>query len=86
MEFSRQEDCGGLPFPSPGDLPNPGIELESPVSPALTGGFFTTRTTWEALPSLLSQKLRGDHSTICSLTSPLLMLVTFETLHYVVLL
>ena len=32
MEFSRQENWSGLPFPSPGDLPNPGIE---PVSPAL---------------------------------------------------
>ena len=39
MDFSRQEDCGGLPFPPPGDLPNPGIE---PESPALAGGFFTT--------------------------------------------
>ena len=32
MEFSRQEYWSGLPFPSPGDLPNPGIE---PGSPAL---------------------------------------------------
>ena len=32
MEFSRQEHWSGLPFPSPGDLPNPGIE---PGSPAL---------------------------------------------------
>ena len=32
MEFSRQEYCSGLPFPSPGDLHNPGIE---PGSPAL---------------------------------------------------
>ena len=32
MGFSRQEYWSGLPFPSPGDLPNPGIE---PVSPAL---------------------------------------------------
>ena len=31
----------GLPFPSPGHLPNPGIKLESPMPPALTGGFFT---------------------------------------------
>ena len=30
MEFSRQEYWSGLPFPSPGDLPNPGIEPESP--------------------------------------------------------
>ena len=32
MEFSRQEYWSGMPFPSPGDLPNPGIE---PGSPAL---------------------------------------------------
>ena len=37
--FSRQEYWSGLPFPPPGDLPNPGIE---PMSPALAGGFFTT--------------------------------------------
>ena len=39
MEFSRQEYWSGLPFPFPGDLPNPEIE---PVSPALAGRFFTT--------------------------------------------
>ena len=47
--FSRQEYWGGLPFPSPGDLPNPGIEPMSLMSPELAGGFFTTSTTWEAL-------------------------------------
>ena len=31
MGFSRQGYCCGLPFPSPGDLPNPGIELRSPA-------------------------------------------------------
>ena len=40
--FFRQEYWSKLPFPSPGDLPNPGIEPASPVSPALAGGFFTT--------------------------------------------
>ena len=35
MGFSRQESWSGLPFPPPGDLPNPGIEPLSPVSPAL---------------------------------------------------
>ena len=35
MEFSRQEYSSGLPFPLPGDLPNPGIEPWPPVSPAL---------------------------------------------------
>ena len=38
-EFSRQEDWSGLPFPSPGDLPDPGIE---PRSLALAGEFLTT--------------------------------------------
>ena len=35
MGFSRQEYWSGLPFPPPGDLPDPGIEPRSPVSPAL---------------------------------------------------
>jgi len=35
MGFSRQEYWSGLPFPSPGDLPNPGIKQVSPASPAL---------------------------------------------------
>ena len=46
--FSRQEYWRGLPFPSPGDLPNPGIEPPSLPSPALASGFFTTSATWEA--------------------------------------
>ena len=35
MGFFRQENWSGLPFPSPGDLPDPGIEPTSPMSPAL---------------------------------------------------
>ena len=42
MGLSRVEYWGGLPCPPPRDLPNPGIEPESPVSPTLAGGFFTT--------------------------------------------
>jgi len=42
MEFFRQEYWSGLPFPSPGDLHDPGIEPESPASPSLAVGFFTT--------------------------------------------
>ena len=42
MGFSRQECWSGLPFPLPGDLPDPGIELVSPASPALAGRFVTT--------------------------------------------
>ena len=45
--FSRQE-WSGLPCPPPGDLPDPGIQPMSPMSPSLAGGFFTTSGTWEA--------------------------------------
>ena len=42
MEFSRQEYWSGLPFPLPGNIPDPGIEPMFLMSPALAGGFFTT--------------------------------------------
>ena len=42
MGFSRQEYWSGLPFPTPGDLPNPGIKSVSFASPVLAGRFFTT--------------------------------------------
>ena len=42
LGFSRQEYWGGLPFPPPGDLPNPGIEPVCLISPALAGRFLTT--------------------------------------------
>ena len=38
MRFCRQEYWSGLPFPPPGDLPDPRIKLASPAAPALTGG------------------------------------------------
>ena len=41
-EFSRQEYWSGLPFPPLRDLPDPGAEPVSLVSPALAGGFFNT--------------------------------------------
>ena len=47
MEFYRQEYCSGLPIPSPGDLPDPGIELDSP---ALQG---------DSLPSEPPEKIKG---------------------------
>ena len=50
MEFSKQGYWSGLPCPSPGDLPDPGIEPTSLLSPTLTGRFFTTSATWEAPP------------------------------------
>ena len=42
MGFLRQEYWSGLPFPTPGDLLDPGIKRTSLVSSALAGGFFIT--------------------------------------------
>ena len=47
MGFSRQEYWRALPFPTPGGLPDPGIELTSLLSPALAGVFFTASTTYQ---------------------------------------
>ena len=58
--FSRQEYCSRLPFPSPGDLPDPGIE---PGSPALAGRFFTTSATWEAPTLVFSQSMVSQRDT-----------------------
>ena len=51
MGFPRQEYWSGLPFPSLGDLLDPGIEPTCLMFPALASRFFTTCTTWEA-PSI----------------------------------
>ena len=56
LGFSRQEYWSGFPCPPPGDLPNYGTELMSLTSPALTGGFFTTSTTWEAYSPCITAK------------------------------
>ena len=47
MVFFSRKYWSGLPFPTPGNLPNPGIKPASPVSLALAGRIFTTRATWE---------------------------------------
>ena len=58
MEFSRQEEGSGLPFPPPGDLPDPGIEPRSPalkvdcLPTALPGKIYSTYT--EDLNSLMN--------------------------------
>ena len=54
MGFLRQAYWSGLPFPAPGDLPDPGTEL---ASPALTGRVFTT-----VPPGKLSWRIVGDYS------------------------
>ena len=73
MGFSKQEYWSGLPFPSPGDLPDPGIKPTFSVSPALAGGFFTTSTTWEALPTQETwvQSLISEDPTCRGATKPM---------------
>ena len=44
MGFSRQEYWSGLPFPAPGDLPDPGIDPTSSVPPSLAGRFLITES------------------------------------------
>ena len=56
LQFSRQEYWSGLPFPPPGDLPDPGIK---PKSPALLCGFFTTAPQ-EKSPISLCLVLNGS--------------------------
>ena len=56
MQSFRQEYWSGLPFPPPGDLPHPGTEPLSLVSPALAGRFFTTAPLGKSrISSTLSQ-------------------------------
>ena len=54
MGLPRPKYWSGLPLPSPGDLPNPGIE---PESYALAGGFFTTETPAKPLYILVSNNI-----------------------------
>ena len=51
MGFSGKEYWSGLPFPPPGDLPDPGIKS---TSPALAGSFFISSTTWETTEESLN--------------------------------
>ena len=48
IEFSRQEHWSSLTFPTPGNLPHPGMEAASLASSALAAGFFTSAATWKA--------------------------------------
>ena len=57
--FSRQEYWSRLPFPSPGDLPDPGIK---PKSPALTGRFFTTEP--HGKPLKIYREMKIDRTSI----------------------
>ena len=63
MGFSRHEYWSGLPFPPPGDLPNPGLEPTFLASPALAGGFFTNNKAYQCHLGSLIISLRGKLKT-----------------------
>ena len=80
MRVSRQEYWSGLPFPTPGDLSDPGVKPKAPMSPARAGGFFT----WEAgcyvyKPFIYKPKL-GKIYIYFSL-SKLFIFITFSVLY-----
>ena len=69
MEFSRQEYWSGLPFPTPGDLPNPEIKPTSLVSPLLEANSLPPshlewRRKWQSTPVLLPGKSHGQRSLV----------------------
>ena len=63
MELSRQEYWSGLPFPPPGDLPDPGVKSTSPTSLTMAGGFFTFVPFWStgALKWALASTWQDPH-------------------------
>ena len=58
MGFPRQEYWSGLPFPSLGDLPNPGIKPASPVSPALQADSLPAEP-WGICITFTSKNIQG---------------------------
>ena len=67
IEFFRQEYWSGLPFPSPGDIPNPGSESSSPVSPALKVDSLPTEPLGKPtryLESLVAQMVKSLPATL----------------------
>ena len=61
MEFSRQDHCSGLPIPTPGNLPNPGIKSAYLICPALAGGLFTVYAALEYIKMLYQLVGRRVH-------------------------
>ena len=65
MGFSREADWRGLPFPPPGDLPDPGVEPMSLMSPALAGGFLPLVPAGKPRDLCSSVKLEVEHCDVC---------------------
>ena len=68
MGLPRQEYCSGLAFPSPGGLPDPGTRPARPVSPALSGVFFTSEPPGKpwCLSLNINLNLRLEHLRLTS--------------------
>ena len=78
MGFPRQGYWSGLPFPSPGDPPDPGIE---PKSPALASGFFTAEPPRKSFIAFTEgQTFRGPYSAILKVILRLYILNTLNQL------
>ena len=77
LGFSRQKHWRGLPFPPPGDFPDPGISPGSLKSSLLAGGFFTTIATWE----VPKYEVNGFESTPFFLPPLLLLLLFFFNIY-----
>ena len=71
--FSRQEYWSGLPFPPPGELPDPGIEPTSPTSPVLAGKFFISASPGkEGIndPQVVEAEFAGEEALSCLMGAP----------------
>jgi len=77
MGFFPQEYCSALPFPPPGDLPDPGIESPCLATPALAGRLFTTTLEVKILNSSYQNIHFCSHS-LCNLHTPLTLLSLLE--------
>ena len=53
-----------MPFPPPGDLPDPGMEPVSLTSPAVAGRFFTTSATWEGKVKFVTVTLSRERTSV----------------------
>ena len=74
MGLSSQEYWNELPFPLLGDLPDPRIELESPLSPALAGRFFTAEPPGKPVSPILTAAFCSLSSTVLWIQEELLLL------------
>ena len=82
MGFSRQAYWSGLPFPSPGDLPDPGIKPTSLISPALAGGFFSPRAICNYSTSISEQTVVSLHWGMCRNCPVLNSAILVDRMHF----